>query len=100
MGRAGMMQAEIVTDNILSLINANASTGKIAELKNYKPMAMEGAIKLGLGKEEMAMYMREENGREHLLAEKSEGEDLGVKKVWGWFGAKMSEDDEVESVVA
>jgi apoptosis-inducing factor 2 len=43
MARAGMMQAEIVRENIVKLIQ-----GK--ELVNYTPLALEGALKLSLGK--------------------------------------------------
>ena len=43
MGRAGMMQAEIVCQNILAMIK-----GK--KLDEYIPLALEGALKLSLGK--------------------------------------------------
>lgn len=43
MARAGMMQAEIVRGNILALINEKY-------LVEYTPLALEGALKLSLGK--------------------------------------------------
>jgi NADH dehydrogenase FAD-containing subunit len=43
MARAGMMQAEIVCGNTVSLIK-----GK--KLVEYTPLALEGALKLSLGK--------------------------------------------------
>lgn len=43
MARAGMMQAEIVGGNIVALIKGK----KLAE---YTPLALEGALKLSLGK--------------------------------------------------
>ena len=44
MGRAGMMQAEIVRANIVSLIHGKT------ELESYKPIPLEGGLKLSLGK--------------------------------------------------
>jgi NADH dehydrogenase FAD-containing subunit len=43
MARAGMMQAEIVRGNIVALIKGKT-------LVDYKPLALEGALKLSLGK--------------------------------------------------
>lgn len=43
MARAGLLQAEVVRSNILSLI----AGGK---LKEYRPIALEGSLKLSLGK--------------------------------------------------
>lgn len=43
MARAGMMQADIVQRNIVALIK-----GK--NLVDYTPLALEGALKLSLGK--------------------------------------------------
>ncbi|CAG8960263.1 hypothetical protein HYFRA_00012783, partial [Hymenoscyphus fraxineus] len=43
MARAGLFQAEVVRSNIIRLIAGR-------RLKEYKPMAMEGALKLTLGK--------------------------------------------------
>lgn len=44
MARAGMVQADIVTTNILSLIKQKR------KLALYQPIALEGALKLSLGK--------------------------------------------------
>lgn len=60
MARAGMMQAEIVRDNIAGLI-----AGKEKGLKEYKPMAMEGALKLSLGK--VSNVGSDATGLSHLL---------------------------------
>lgn len=43
MARAGLVQADIVQGNILALINGR-------KLKTYKPMSIEGSLKLSLGK--------------------------------------------------
>lgn len=43
MARAGGFQAEIVRQNILALIQGKKSV-------EYKPLALEGSIKLSLGK--------------------------------------------------
>ncbi|TVY16148.1 Fe-regulated protein 8, partial [Lachnellula arida] len=43
MARAGMVQADIVQGNILALIKGST-------LKTYKPMSIEGSLKLSLGK--------------------------------------------------
>lgn len=43
MARAGLLQAEVVRSNILSLIAGG-------RLKEYRPVALEGSLKLSLGK--------------------------------------------------
>lgn len=43
MARAGMIQAEIVRENILSLIKGEHPS------KAYKPQPLEGSLKLSLG---------------------------------------------------
>jgi NADH dehydrogenase FAD-containing subunit len=45
MARAGMQQAEIVQENIVSLIK-----DRKASLKSYVPTYLEGSLKLSLGK--------------------------------------------------
>ncbi|KAH6665721.1 putative amid-like NADH oxidoreductase [Halenospora varia] len=84
MARAGMMQAEIVRDNIAGLI-----AGKEKGLKEYKPMAMEGALKLSLGKNELAMFMQDENGSDYLFPAKGGNVDLEVERAWKMFGANF-----------
>ncbi|KAH8656586.1 oxidoreductase [Tricladium varicosporioides] len=82
MARAGMMQAEIVRNNIASLIS-----GKEKGLKEYKPMAMEGALKLSLGKNELAMFMQDGKGSDYLFPATSRNVDLEVERAWKMFGA-------------
>ncbi|KAH7132273.1 hypothetical protein B0J11DRAFT_600698 [Dendryphion nanum] len=87
MARAGFFQSEIVVSNLLALIK-----GKNRELKQYKPdLAMEGSIKLTLGKSRYVMYVKQNSGRELIVPMENNPVDLGVKYQWNFFGADKKE---------
>lgn len=79
-----MMQAEIVCSNICAII-----AGK--KLNEYKPMALEGALRLGLGKEDILMYIHNDDGSEMLVLMKNENVDLDVKQMWWNLGMEFEE---------
>lgn len=81
MARAGMMQAEIVESNILSMIK-----GKEA-LRQYIPHCVEGALKLSLGRDESVLYVMENSGKDILVPIKNKSEELDIERVWKHFGA-------------
>ncbi|KAI0155746.1 hypothetical protein BJ166DRAFT_554674 [Pestalotiopsis sp. NC0098] len=83
MARAGFLQADVVVDNILDMIKGRGAT------KTYKPKwFLEGAIKLTLGKTHKAIYSMDSDGSDVLIPDrKSTALDLGIKHVWGQFGA-------------
>jgi len=105
MARAGGFQAEVVRNNIIASIQ-----GK--RLVDYKPTALEGAIKLSLGKvwhsfftlqhylamrkcwlvvqDKCVMYMQDQS-RDYLIPGKAGSIDLEVAKTWKMFGADMNE---------
>jgi len=82
MASAGIMQGEIVRENILALIRGE-------KLANYTPWALEGALKLRLGKDECVMYIQEDDGTEVLFPGKNGNVDLEVAKAWKMFGADL-----------
>lgn len=88
MARAGMQQAEIVSSNILSLIN-NKSSDK-TKLKEYVPNYAEGSLKLSLGKDAMVMYIQD-GDEDFLIQGKGLPEDLSVKQAWWMFGVSMKD---------
>lgn len=81
MARAGMMQADIVVSNILSLIKGKEASN------DYKPHFMEGALKLSLGRDESVMYMMQNSGKDILVPTKSKSEDLDIAHAWEYLGA-------------
>ncbi|KAL5412552.1 hypothetical protein PMIN04_009804 [Paraphaeosphaeria minitans] len=86
MGRAAMFQADIVVDNIQQLIAGSRN------LCVYKPKFwFEGAIKLTLGKNRVALYIQQENGQEILVDSNLGHEDGDVKSQWAFFGADAEE---------
>ncbi|KAL2869639.1 NAD(P)/FAD-dependent oxidoreductase [Aspergillus lucknowensis] len=85
MARAGVVQSEIVVQNILSLINGQPAK------KIYKPnWFIEGAIKLTLGKTHYAIYARDggekETGDEVMIVSKKGKVDLDVGMAWRQYG--------------
>ncbi|KAL2802315.1 hypothetical protein BJX63DRAFT_437992 [Aspergillus granulosus] len=88
MARAGFMQAEIVSQNILSLISGQPSA------KIYKPnWFIEGAIKLTLGKMHNVIYARSavEGGSEAMTVSRKGKEDLDFGMAWRqcWVNAEF-----------
>lgn len=81
MARAGMMQAEVVESNILSMIK-----GKEA-LKQYIPHCVEGALKLSLGKNDSVLYVMEDSGKDILVPTKNKSEELDIEHIWKHFNA-------------
>ncbi|EEP76860.1 conserved hypothetical protein [Uncinocarpus reesii 1704] len=82
MERAARSQADVVTSNILSMINGQSPSAI------YRPVDEEGVIKLTLGKYDWAMYFKEESGRELMVNGTSKSEDLDVRRAWINLGAK------------
>lgn len=82
MARAGYIQADVVLNNILSMIGNRDPT------KVYTPnMNFEGAIKLTLGKTRWVMYSMESDGNDMLLSGEDGKLELEVEKAWSMFGA-------------
>lgn len=83
MARAGFMQADVVVDNILDMIDGRPPS------RTYKPKwFLENAIKLTLGKSHKAIYAMDVDGSDVLIPDrKSNALDLGIKHAWGQFGA-------------
>ncbi|PMD35352.1 FAD/NAD(P)-binding domain-containing protein [Hyaloscypha variabilis F] len=85
MASAGMMQGEIVRENILALIRGE-------QLAEYTPLALEGALKLRLGKDECVMYIQEDDGTDFMFPGKNGNVDLEAAKAWKMFGAVFEEE--------
>ncbi|KAK1762978.1 FAD/NAD(P)-binding domain-containing protein [Phialemonium atrogriseum] len=85
MARAGFMQAEVVCSNILSMINGEEPA------ETYRPIAMEGAIKLTLGKTDWVVYLQKDDGTEILVSGKGGKEDLGIRGFWRQFGVEFKD---------
>ncbi|KAG9234417.1 putative AMID-like mitochondrial oxidoreductase [Amylocarpus encephaloides] len=85
MARAGMMHAEIVRANIVSLINGKG------KLREYQTNALEGSLKLSLGKDDIVIWAQDPDGSEFLISGKNKNIDLEVKRAWGHFGAKYED---------
>lgn len=77
------MQADIVVDNIMSMINGRPLS------RIYKPkIFIESAIKLTLGKSHRVIYGMDEDESDVLIPERKElGLDLGIERAWAQFGA-------------
>ncbi|KAG4429921.1 hypothetical protein IFR05_014599 [Cadophora sp. M221] len=80
--RAGGAQAEIVRENIVALIKGKK------ELSDYVPSALEGSLKLSLGKDECVIYTQDEK-RDYMFSGKLKNIDLEAAKAWKMFGADM-----------
>ena len=79
MARAGLMQAEIVCANIISLIKGKKTT---TILKQYVPHPVEGALKLSLGRVDNVIYTLDGKGGDIMIPGKGKGDDLDVARVW------------------
>ncbi|KZF19397.1 putative amid-like NADH oxidoreductase [Xylona heveae TC161] len=80
MARAGLVQSEVVRENIVRLIKDKGN------LKEYTPKSIEGTIKLTLGKSDWVAYMKD--GKDDLLLSgKTKDDDLGVSQIWKLLGA-------------
>ncbi|KAL4998911.1 hypothetical protein BDV10DRAFT_166034 [Aspergillus recurvatus] len=84
--RAARAQAEVVTSNILSLIN-----GQKDKLSEYHPAMYEGAIKLTLGKSDYLFCAQMSDGREIMKFGKAQpqNENFEVQSAWEELGARM-----------
>ncbi|KAH7409393.1 oxidoreductase [Cadophora sp. MPI-SDFR-AT-0126] len=81
--RAGGAQAEIVRGNIVALIQ-----GKGKSLVDYVPSALEGSLKLSLGKDELVFYVQDKK-RDYMFPGKGKNIDLEAAKAWKMFGADL-----------
>lgn len=83
MARAGIMQADVVVDNIMNVISGRPC------LRTYKPKTFfESAIKLTLGKSHRVIFAMDDDGSDILIPErKDSGLDLGIERAWAEFGA-------------
>ncbi|EFQ96751.1 oxidoreductase [Nannizzia gypsea CBS 118893] len=86
MGRACQSQAEIVTSNILALIN-----NKQGQLVTYRPSIVDRVIKLTLGKDDYAWYVTDDSGRELMVKGRGGGVDLSVGQAWSKLGVSQKE---------
>ncbi|RMJ16281.1 hypothetical protein CDV36_004036 [Fusarium kuroshium] len=81
-GRAALMQSEVVTSNIVSLIKNKK------RMEEYKPIYFEGALNLTLGKDLILMYIKR-GDFEWVKEMKGHGdEDVGAGKQWKMLHAK------------
>ncbi|KAE8383475.1 hypothetical protein BDV26DRAFT_287661 [Aspergillus bertholletiae] len=82
MARAGWMQAGVVLENLLTMINGQTPS------RLYTPnIFIEGAIKLTLGKKHHVIYATEADGSDVLVPARDGKLDLGIERAWGQFGA-------------
>jgi hypothetical protein len=82
MARAGFMQADVVLDNILTMIRGRAPS------RVYKPKVfLESAIKLTLGKMHRVIYAMDSDGSDVCIPERGQKLDLGIEHAWGEFNA-------------
>ncbi|OGM48091.1 hypothetical protein ABOM_002890 [Aspergillus bombycis] len=84
MARAGWMQAGVVLDNILAMINGQTPS------RLYTPnLFIEGAIKLTLGKTHNVVYATEADGSDVMVPSRDGKLDLGIERAWKEFGANF-----------
>lgn len=86
MARAAFSQTEVVVANILALARGQAAK------KVYVVNAIEGSIKLSLGKDNSAMFLDDGKGRTALMAMGGLPEDMEIKKGWMLVGAKYPKE--------
>ncbi|KAF3760026.1 FAD/NAD(P)-binding domain-containing protein [Cryphonectria parasitica EP155] len=87
MGRAAMMQAQVVAGNIMTMIKGSRPR------QVYKPWpTVEGAIHLTLGMTAAALYSTDGKGKESLINANNGQEDGEAPKLWWLMGAKYNED--------
>ncbi|KAI7780360.1 hypothetical protein LA080_016084 [Diaporthe eres] len=86
MARAAECQSHIAASNIVSLIKSTTAPGI------YQPvMAVEGAIKLTLGKSAVALYSEDGSGDDALISVNAGHEDGDIERGWKLLGAKYDE---------
>ncbi|EFR04579.1 oxidoreductase [Nannizzia gypsea CBS 118893] len=84
MARSAYFQARVVGENILSMIRGNGPTAK------YVPnLAIEGALKLTLGKSDWLMYMKPANKDAIINSGNNGDEDLDIHVAWKHFGGDI-----------
>jgi len=86
MARAGFFQADIVTENILALIQGRRPS------KTYTPQSFfEGAIKLTLGKTHYVVYAMEDADSDVLVVGHNGKLDLDIGTAWRRQGVNLKE---------
>jgi len=86
MARAAWFQAQVVADNLLSLIRGEKPS------QHYRPeMFIEGSIKLTLGLKHTVIYAMDKDGTEVLFPTNSGRKDMGVGMAWWQYGARTAE---------
>ncbi|EHY55746.1 hypothetical protein HRR83_009183 [Exophiala dermatitidis] len=83
MARAARAQADVVTLNILSMINQQKPSNV------YRPQIYEGAIKLTLGKCNYIYYGKDQNGKEIYVNGTEKSGDLNISHAWENLNAHM-----------
>ncbi|KAJ0123881.1 mid-like mitochondrial [Diaporthe amygdali] len=87
MARAAELQSYIVASNIVSLIKSGKASN------TYRPItAVEGAIKLTLGKSAIALYSEDDSGDNALISVKGGHEDGDIRRCWNLLGAKYDKE--------
>ncbi|KAI8686661.1 hypothetical protein LRP88_13090 [Fusarium phalaenopsidis] len=81
-GRAALMQSEVVTSNIVSLIKNRT------RMEEYKPIYFEGALNLTLGKDLVLRYIQRGDFEWVKETKGDEDEDVGAGKQWKMLNAK------------
>lgn len=88
MGRAGWMQAGVVLNNILAIIQGQAPS------HNYVPdFFIEGAIKLTLGRAHKVTYATEtgDSLSDFLFTSRDENLDLEAEAAWKEYGVDFEQ---------
>jgi NADH dehydrogenase FAD-containing subunit len=86
MARAGLMQSEVVLDNILAKINGQEAN------RTYTPnWFVEGAIKLTLGKKHEVTYAMDNDGSDIMIPDRNGKLDLEIESAWKRYGVDFKE---------
>ncbi|CAI7621925.1 unnamed protein product [Penicillium manginii] len=86
MARAGLMQSEVVLDNILAKINGQPAN------RTYTPnWFVEGAIKLTLGKKHEVTYAMDNDGSDIMMPDRNGKLDLEIESAWKRYGVDFKE---------
>ncbi|KAK5653695.1 hypothetical protein OQA88_8726 [Cercophora sp. LCS_1] len=92
MARAAWMQAQVVAENVLSVVQGRAPG------KAYEPdVFLEGSIKLTLGKKHVVIYAMDANGHELMIPTKYGQLDLGIKRAWWQYGVDFNEAQKLDT---
>ncbi|KAK3687557.1 hypothetical protein B0T22DRAFT_424615 [Podospora appendiculata] len=84
MARAGYFQAEIVLDNILSMIHNEPASSTYVPRWDF-----EGAIKLTLGGSHFVIYSRDSDASDILIVNKDGKLDLDITDAWKQLGVDI-----------